>query len=89
MAEDSWMDKQVAAHHDYLYIHPKNPARVWIDSFVSINLHPHHCMTFPDWIKNISPAVNTGETEYFRNHEDSYYDAIISVWKMMSVPVRI
>ena len=29
-----------------------------------------------------------GEIEYFRNHEGSYYDAMISVWKKMSVPVR-
>ena len=34
-------------------------------SFVSVNLHPCHCMTFPDWIKNISLAIKTEETEYF------------------------
>ena len=63
-------------------------AKVWTDSFVAADLHPHHRMTFPDWIKKISPAVKIGETAYFRNHEDSYYDAMPSLWKKMSVPVR-
>ena len=45
-------------------------------------------MTFPDWIKNISPAIKTGETEYFRNHEGSYYDTMPSLWKKMSAHVR-
>ena len=46
-------------------------------------------MKFPDWIKKISPAVKTGETAYFCNHEGSYYDAMPSLWKNMSVPVQI
>ena len=46
-------------------------------------------MMFSDWIKKISPAVETGETAYFRNHEGLYYDAMPSVCKNMSVPVRI
>ena len=29
------------------------PAKVWIDSFVAVNLHPHHRMMFHDWIKKI------------------------------------
>ena len=52
------------------------PAKVWTDSFVAVNLNPHHRMTFPDWIKKISLAVNMGETAYFRNHECSYYYAM-------------
>ena len=66
----------------------KISAKVWTDSFVAVNLHPHHRMTFSDWIKKISPDVKTGETEYFRYHEGSYYDAMPSLWKKMSVPVR-
>ena len=45
-------------------------------------------MNFPHWIKNILPAVKTGETSYFCNHEGSYYDAMPSVCKNMYVPVR-
>ena len=41
------------------------PAKVWTDTFVDVNLHPNHRMTFHDWIKKISPAVKTGETAYF------------------------
>ena len=66
----------------------KKPAKVWTDSFVSVNLHPHHCMTFHYWIKKISPDVKTRDTSYFRNHEGSYYDAMPSAWKKMSVPVQ-
>ena len=61
------------------------PAKVWIDSFVSVNLHPHHRLSFSGWIKNIPSAVNTGETEYFRNHKGSYYDAMPYVSKKMTV----
>ena len=45
-------------------------------------------MNFHDCIKEISPDFKTVETAYFLNHEGSYYDAMTSVWKMMSVPVR-
>ena len=45
-------------------------------------------MTLPDWMKNISPAVNKGETEYFRNREGSYYDAMPYVSKNMYLPVQ-
>ena len=31
------------------------------------------------------PAVRTGKTEYFWNHEGYYYDAMSSVWKNMTV----
>ena len=45
-------------------------------------------MNFPDWIKKISSDFKTAETSNFGNHEGSYYDAMPSVWKNMSVPVR-
>ena len=65
------------------------PAKVFTDYFFSVNLHPHHRIIFHDWVKKISPDFMTGETEYFQNHEGSYYDAMSSVWKNMSVPIRI
>ena len=64
------------------------PAKVCTDSFVAVNLYPRHRITFHEWIKNISPAVKTGETAYFRNHEGSYYDSMSSVWKNMYIPVQ-
>ena len=63
-------------------------AKVWAYYFVAVNLHPDHHMTFHDWIRKISPAVKTGETAYFLKHKGSYYDAMPSVWKKMSAPVR-
>ena len=63
----------------------KYPAKVWKDSFVAVNLNPHHHLYFSGWINKIAPDVKTGETEHFRNHEGYYYDTIPSVWKHMSV----
>ena len=63
-------------------------SKVWIYYFVAVNLHPHHRMTFHDWIKKISTAIKTGETSYFRKPEGSYYDDMPYVWKKMYVPVR-
>ena len=57
------------------------PAKVCKDSFVAVNLHSCHRMTFHDCIKKISPAVKTGEKEYFRNNEGSYYDDMQLIWK--------
>ena len=59
--------------------------KVWTDSFVAVNLHPHHCLSFDDWVENISSSLKTGETDYFWNNKWSYYDAMSSVWKKMTV----
>ena len=64
------------------------PSKVWTDSFVAVNLHPHHCMTFSYWIKKISPAMKTEVTAYFLNHEGSCYDTMPTVCKKKSVPVQ-
>ena len=60
----------------------KIPAKVWKDSFVAVNLHPHHRLYFSGCIKNISLDVKTGETAYFLNHEGSYYDSMPYIWKI-------
>ena len=65
------------------------PAKVCTDSFVAVNLHLHHQMTFHNWIKKISPAFKMGETAYFLSHDGSYYYAMPYVCKKMSVPFRI
>ena len=61
------------------------PDKVWTDSFVDVNLHPHHRLHFYIWTKNIYPDVNMGETAYFRNHEGSYYDAMPYTWKNITM----
>ena len=37
-------------------------AKLWIDSFVAVNLHPHFQLHFSGWIKKIAPDVETGDT---------------------------
>ena len=64
------------------------PDKFWTDSVVDVNRRPHHCLSFYGWIKKIVPAVKRGETEYFRNHKGSYYDAMSYVWKKMTVIKR-
>ena len=41
------------------------PDKVWTDSFVAVNPHPHHRMSFHECTRNISPYFKTGETAYF------------------------
>ena len=59
----------------------KFPSKVWTVSFVDVNLHPHHCLYYSECIKKIAPAIKTGETAYFRNHEGSYYYVMLFLWK--------
>ena len=63
----------------------KIPSKFWTDSFVAVNPHPRHHLSISGWIKNIAPAVKTGETEYFRNYTGYYYDAMPSIWRNIAV----
>ena len=40
----------------------KIPFKVWKDSFVAVNIHTNHRLSFSDFIKNILTAVKTRET---------------------------
>eukprot|EP00957_Ditylum_brightwellii_P001496 116663-Ditylum_brightwellii.AAC.1 len=33
----------------------------WERSFKAVNLHPHHCVLFEDWLKKIADHVEKGE----------------------------
>ena len=59
--------------------------KVCIDFFVAVNIYHHQHFSFDECIQNIASAVKTGEATYFLNHEGSYYDDILSVWKNMTV----
>ena len=61
------------------------PVKFWKYSFVAVKVNPHHCLYFTDWTKNIAPAVKTGGTAYFWNHERSYYYDMKYPWKNMTV----
>ena len=64
------------------------PEDIWEKSFISVNLHPHHRVPFEDWIEKISNVVTTGEKNYMRTNEASYFDAMPALWKKMTVETR-
>eukprot|EP00957_Ditylum_brightwellii_P096852 7375688-Ditylum_brightwellii.AAC.1 len=39
---------------------------VWEDAFKSVSLHPHHCVEFNEWLKQISDYIETGEQYFMR-----------------------
>ena len=49
-------------------------SKVWTDSFVAVNIHPHHLLYFSVWVKKIVLDVKTGNKAYSWNHKGSYYD---------------
>ena len=57
----------------------------WVSSFKTINIHPHHRVSFEKWVEGISAHLRTGKKNYYWTYEDSYYDACPSVWKRMDV----
>ena len=67
----------------------KTTEKVCTYSFVAVNLHPRHHLSFSRWIKKIAPADKTRETTYLWNQERSYYDSMTSVWKNMTEIKRI
>ena len=60
-------------------------SKVCTDSFVAVNPHPCHHLSFFGWIKKIVLDVKTEEIEYFQNHEGSYYDDMPYFWKNTTV----
>ena len=83
------MGQPVAAHSDHLYIHPKHFCQS-LDIFLCCcQLSSSSPLVFSNWIKNVVPAVKTGEAAYFQKHEGSYYYDMSSVWKKMTVIKRI
>ena len=59
----------------------------WIKSFIRVNLHPDHRLSFVDWIKKIESQVVAGEC--FFKCRTSLYDILPQFWKQMSVEDRI
>ena len=60
----------------------------WVSLFKTVNLHPHHWVSLEEWVERISAHIRTVEKNYYRTHEDLYYDACPSVWKRMDVEDR-
>ena len=53
----------------------------WIHSFIRVNLHPDHRLSFADWIKKIESQVVAGES--FFKRRTSLYDILPKFWKHM------
>ena len=50
-------------------------------------MHPHHHVSFDQWIGKIAEKIKTGET-YKRTNENHYYDAMPACWKKMNIEDR-
>ena len=61
------------------------PNKVCTYSFVVINLYPHHRFSFAECVNMIVPSFRKGYKVYFWNHEESYYDAILYILKILTV----
>ena len=56
-----------------------------VNSFKTLNIHPHHRISFEEWVHRISSHIRTGENNFYHTHQDSYYDACPAIWKKMEV----
>ena len=63
------------------------PAKTWTSSFKSVNLHPKHRISFPEWCVKINDHLVTEEKAYVRTNE-TMYAAMPAYWKNMSVEQR-
>ena len=54
----------------------------WINSFIRVNLHPDHRLSFLDWIKKIESQVVAGES--FFKRRTSLYDILPKFWRRMT-----
>ena len=63
----------------------KLSSKVWTDSFIAVNFHPHRCLSSSYIINNFALAVKMGDTYYFWKQGGSYYNVIIYVCKNMIV----
>lgn len=63
------------------------PADIWKKSFIAVNMHPDHRISFQEWINKISSHIDTGEASYSRTNM-SIFDAMPEFWKNMTVRDR-
>jgi hypothetical protein len=54
----------------------------WIDSFISLNMHPKHCLPFDDWLRKISSCIHTSDAA-FKTELGSMtiFDAMPTFWR--------
>ena len=64
------------------------PEKIWEQSFIKVNLHPHHRVSFKEWIMQIDAQVPTGEAAYTHANKESIFDAMPGFWKAMQIEER-
>ena len=60
MKEGAWHYQPVADHHNLIYFHLKTFDKVLTDSFIFVNLHPPHNLSFSERYKKIVSDFGMG-----------------------------
>lgn len=63
-----------------------NSSRVWENSFIAVNMHPHHRVPFPEWINKIAPFVDAAK-KFEREIIDEFV-LLPSDWRIQSLSNR-
>ena len=61
-------------------------SRVWENSFVAVNLHPHHRISLEDWLQKIGHFVEAAEK--FEEEVIDEYELLPAEWKKTPLPLR-
>ena len=62
----------------------ENPS-LWVNSFIAVNLHPRHMLSFSDWCKKISPFMQSADSfELVTQNKVNEYKLLPAVWKAMT-----
>ena len=58
---------------------------LWINSFIAVNLHPKHMLSFEDWCKKVSPFMQASDSFHLVNQDKvDEYQLLPLMWQTMS-----
>lgn len=60
----------------------------WINSFVKVNLHPKHRLSFGDWIAKLDEKGILESGKKFLKDDGRLFDAMPAFWRCMSIESR-
>mmetsp|Transcript_20420 Transcript_20420/g.37490 ORF Transcript_20420/g.37490 Transcript_20420/m.37490 type:complete len:186 (+) Transcript_20420:142-699(+) len=62
----------------------ENPS-LWVNSFIAVNLHPRHMLSFSDWCKKISPFVQSADSfDLVTQNKVNEYKLLPAVWRALT-----
>ena len=64
-----------------------SPSKTWESSFIAVNLHLDHRVSFKKWLEKIQPHIKIGESTYLRTRQ-SMFDAMPGFWKNLKTEGR-